>query len=52
LISLAGAFHLSAAVATSIARAAAPALRICSYEFGIAVLPPVPCAWPQKRLLY
>jgi hypothetical protein len=37
--------------ATSMARAVAPARRICSNELAIAVLPPVPCAGPQNRLL-
>ena len=47
----AGTFHSCAAAATSMARAAAPAVRICSNEFAIAVLPPVPCAGPHNRLL-
>src|SRR5258706_11589486 len=50
--SAAGTFHFSAAAATSIARAAAPALRNCSQELASAVLPPVPCAGPHRRLLY
>ena len=33
------------------ARAVAPAWRICSHELAMAVLPPVPCAGPQNRLL-
>ncbi len=51
VIASAGTFHSFAAAATSIERAAAPALRICSYELAIAELPPVPCASPQLRLL-
>src|SRR5260221_659482 len=51
-ISEAGACHFSAAAATSIARATAPALRSCSHELASAVLPPVPCAGPHSRLLY
>ena len=50
-IEAAGTFHRSAAAATSIARAAAPAWRYCSQELAIAVEPPVPCASPQSRLL-
>ena len=41
-----------AAAATSMARAVAPAARIWPQELAIAVLPPVPCAEPQNRLLY
>jgi hypothetical protein len=48
---VAGTFHCSAAAATSIARAAAPACRYCSNELAMAVDPPVPCAWPHSRLL-
>src|SRR5258706_1244185 len=51
-ISETGACHFSAAAATSIARATAPALRSCSHELASAVLPPVPCAGPHRRLLY
>src|SRR5258706_5825463 len=51
-ISETGACHFSAAAATSIARATAPALRSCSHELASAVLPPVPCAGPHSRLLY
>jgi hypothetical protein len=47
----AGTFHCAAAAPTSMARAVAPARRICSNELAIAVLPPVPCAGPQNRLL-
>ncbi len=50
-IASAGTFHCSAAAATSIARAAAPACRYCSNELAIAVEPPVPCAGPHSRLL-
>ena len=46
-VSAAGTPHSLAAAVTSMARAAAPALRICSYEFAIAVEPPVP--WTPKR---
>ena len=48
--SLAGTSQASAAAATSIARAVAPALRICRYEFAIADEPPVPCRPPNARL--
>ncbi|MDT4864515.1 hypothetical protein FQZ97_992790 [compost metagenome] len=40
-----------AAAATSMARAVAPALRNCSQELAMALLPPVPCTGPQRRLL-
>ena len=43
-------FRLSAAALTSIARAAAPTLRICSHELAIALDPPVPCT-PNTRFL-
>ncbi|MNE71843.1 hypothetical protein D3C80_1677460 [compost metagenome] len=52
VISPAGTFHCSAAAATSIARAPAPALRICSKELAMAELPPVPWIGPKARLLY
>ncbi len=51
LISAAGTCQVSAAAATSMARAVAPALRLCSYELAIALLPPVPCIGPHSRLL-
>jgi hypothetical protein len=51
LTSSSGTFHCFAAAATSMARAEAPALRSCSHELAIAVLPPVPCVGPQNRLL-
>ncbi|MCY1367471.1 hypothetical protein D9M68_762480 [compost metagenome] len=51
LISAAGTCHCSAAAATSMARALAPALRICSKELAMAELPPVPCIGPKARLL-
>ncbi|MNN69007.1 hypothetical protein D3C81_1847570 [compost metagenome] len=50
-ISCADTFHCSAAAATSMARALAPALRICSKELAMAELPPVPCMGPKARLL-
>ena len=51
VISPAGTRQRSAAAPTSIARAVAPALRSCSYEFASAVLPPVSWTSPMKRLL-
>ena len=50
-ISLACAFHWKDAAATSISRAAAPALRICVQELAMAVEPPVPLTGPNRRLL-
>ena len=50
-ISPTGTCHSSAAAATSIARAVAPALRYCKNELAIADEPPVPCS-PNARFLY
>ena len=47
----AGTFHVSAAAAMSICRAAAPALRSCSQLLAIEVDPPVPWIGPNSRLL-
>ena len=44
--SAAGTFHVAAAAATSIARAAAPTWRIGSQLVGVAVLPPA--NWPLE----
>ena len=51
VISLAGTFHASAAAATSIAFAVAPAPRYCRNELAMADDPPVPCSSPKARLL-
>ena len=48
--SAAGTLHSRAAASTSMARAVAPARRICSQASAIAVLPPVTCAPPRSRL--
>ncbi len=50
VISAAGTDQVSAAAATSSARAVAPARRICSQELAMAVEPPVPWT-PKKRFL-
>ncbi len=47
----AGTPHFSAAAATSICRAAAPALRSCSQLLATEVEPPVPCTGPKAMLL-
>ena len=49
VIWLGGAFHWFAAACTNMARAAAPALRICSQASLMAVEPPVP--WIPIRVL-
>jgi hypothetical protein len=51
VISAAGTCQRCAAAATSMARAVAPARRSCSQELAMLLLPPVPCAGPQARLL-
>ncbi len=43
--------HFVAAAERSIARAVAPAFRSWAHELAMALLPPVPCTGPQKRLL-
>ena len=50
VISEAGTDHFSAAAVTSIARAAAPALRSWNQELATAVEPPVPWIGPISRL--
>src|SRR5690348_17066397 len=50
-ISPAGTCQDLAAAATSMARAAAPARRICVQELAVEVEPPVPCTGPNRRLL-
>ena len=52
VISVVGTPHSRAAASTSMARAVAPARRICSHELAMAVLPPVSCMGPNARLLY